>query len=355
MFGGYQFVTFHEASSLLSGRNNRGFVHGKYHSIHVILKQSMQTLVVSPTHPTPFAMFLSFQANRSHPLPQNRASNDCQTHYLSTGKEGWLMVAPEHDPDKPEGCVVPFVYPNGTGWVGFFCINEPFRGRGWGRALFQAGLDHFAASGPKVVGLDAVKEQVDTYGRRGFVDKSRIRLMTREGLGEQPLEGGLAHPQHGLELFPLYRVPSEVLTRSDLKHTGLERPNLWTKEAMFSRPDAFGFALVKEGATDALEGWILVRSCQHGFHFGPLYATTKEGANLLLRTAMKRVEKEKGTFMAEVWPQNPEAVGIFEDAGWQYAGIEYNRMWLNGLVPKEQQPGGLAEKQCFAIFDAGEG
>jgi hypothetical protein len=265
------------------------------------------------------------------------------------------VVAPEDDPDKPEGCVVPFVYPNGTGWVGFFCINEPFRGFGWGATLFQAGLDHFTAGGANVVGLDAVHEQVSTYGRRGFVEKSKIRLMVRDGLGEQPLEGGLEHPQQGQELFPLYRVPSEVLTKSDLDHSGLERPNVWTMKAMFSRPDAFGFALVKGGTMDALEGWILVRSCQHGFRFGPLYATTKEGANLLLRTAMKRVEKEKGTFIAEVWPQNPEANAVFEGAGWKYAGIDYYRMWLNGLVPKQQQPGGLAEKQCFAIFDAGEG
>lgn len=205
------------------------------------------------------------------------------------------------------------------------------------------------------MGLDAVEEQVGTYERRGFVDKSRIRLMIRAGLGEQPLEGGLVHPQHGQQLFPLSRIQSEVLTKSDLEHSGLERPNLWTKEAMFSRPDAFGFALVKEGVTDALEGWILVRSCQDGFRFGPLYASTKEGANLLLRTAMKRVEKEKGRFMAEVWPQNPDAVGIFESAGWKYSGIDYYRMWLKGVVPEQQLPGGLAEKQCFAIFDAGEG
>ena len=307
----------------------------------------------NPLSPLPFPT--SLPADHCPSFPQNRASNDCQTHYLSTGKEGWLIVAPKDQPDQPEGCVVPFVYPNGTGWVGFFCINSPFRGRGWGATLFQAGLNHFAANGAEVVGLDAVQEQVKTYERRGFVDKARIRLMVREGLGTQPLEGGLGHPQEGERLFPLERVPSEVLTRSDLEHLGLERPKVWTKEAMFSRPDAFGFALVKGETMDELQGWILVRSCQHGFRFGPLYAKTKEKADLLLRTAMKRVEKEQGTFIAEVWPQNPEANEIFEEAGWKYAGIDYHRMWLNGVVPMEQRPGGLAEKECFAIFDAGEG
>jgi hypothetical protein len=211
------------------------------------------------------------------------------------------------------------------------------------------------ASGTRVVGLDAVQDQVQTYGRRGFVERARIRLMVREGLGTQPLEGSVGLLREGEKLVPLDQVPDGLLTRSDLEHSGLERPKLWTQEAMFSRPDVFGFALVKGETIDALQGWVLVRSCQDGFRFGPLYAKTKERASQLLRNAMKKVEMEKGTFIAEVWPQNPEANGVFEDAGWKYAGIDYHRMWLNGLAPKEQLSGGLAEKECFAVFDAGEG
>lgn len=286
---------------------------------------------------------------------QNRASLDATTHYTSTGKDGWLLVAPKDHPNDPEGCIVPFVYPNGTGWVGFFCINESMRGKGWGAKLFQAGLDHFTENGTKIVGLDAVQEQVETYGRRGFVEKGRIRLMVREGLGVEPLEGGLGHTNKDEELCPLDHIPEAVLAKSDLENSGLERPKVWSKEALFSRPDAFGFALVKEGTKTELEGWILVRRCQHGFRFGPLYASSPDRASLLLRNAMKRVEEQEGTFIAEVWPQNPEATKVFENAGWKYAGMDYHRMWLNGVVPKEQQPGGTADKQCYAIFDAGEG
>jgi len=250
---------------------------------------------------------------------------------------------------------VSFVFANGTGWVGFFCINEPMRGRGWGAKLFQAGLDNFKAGGATVVGLDAVQEQVGTYGRRGFVETDRIRLMVREGLGIEPLGEGLTRPNDGEELVPVDLIPHDILTKSDLEHSGLERPRLWTQDAMFGRPDAFGFALVREGTKDQLEGWVLVRSCQHGFRFGPLYATSASRASLLLSTAMKRVEKEEGTFIAEVWPQNPEAINVFEKAGWKYAGVDYHRMWLHGVVPKAQQPGGTASKQCFAVFDAAQG
>jgi len=251
--------------------------------------------------------------------------------------------------------VVPFVFANGTGWVGFFCVNEAMRGRGWGAALFQAGLERFAARGATTVGLDAVREQVGTYARRGFVEAATINVMVRNGLAIQPLNQGLLRPDDGEELIPLDHIPAKVLTKSDLEHSGLERPMLWTQDAMFSRPDAFGFALVREGSTDQLEGWILVRGCQHGFRFGPLYATSPSRAALLLRTAMKRVEKQEGTFIAEVWPQNPNAVSVFEEAGWKSAGVDYHRMWLHGVVPKEQQPGGLASKESYAVFDAAEG
>jgi hypothetical protein len=208
-----------------------------------------------------------------------------------------------------------------------------------------------------MVGLDAVQEQVGTYSRRGFVEKGLIRLMVRKGLKEQELPGGLEHvPEMKERCTSLDHVPSRMLVQSDLEHTGLERTKLWSKEAMFERDDStFGLALVKEGAKEELEGWILVRSCEHGWRFGPLYATTPEQADFLLRTAMRRLEVEEGSFIAEVWQENEQAVKLFEDAGWTYSGVDYHRMWLNGKVPEAQLLGGKAEKEMFAVFDAGEG
>lgn len=216
-------------------------------------------------------------------------------------------------------------------------------------------MDYLAEHGAKMVGLDAVQEQVGTYERRGFVETAQVRLMVREGLGIKPLEGGLEHPQEGEELVPLEHIPTEVITKSDLEHSGLERSKTWSKEALFSRPDTFGFALVKQGVRDELEGWILVRGCEDGFRFGPLYAKSPDRARLLLKTAMKRVESEEGAFIAEVWPQNEEAIRVFEETGWRNAGLKYHRMWLNGVVPEQQKKGGKADKECYAIFDAAQG
>lgn len=114
-----------------------------------------------------------------------------------------------------------------------------------------------------MVGLDAVQEKVATYGRRGFVEKGIVRLMSRVGMKERTLEAAFEHFRgEGVHLVDLEEVPVGVPVESDLACTGLERRGLWTQEALFSRNDTFGLALVKEGAKDKLEGWILVRGCE---------------------------------------------------------------------------------------------
>lgn len=108
-------------------------------------------------------------------------------------------------------------------------------------------------------------------------------------------------------------------------------------------------------STDELLGYLLVRECQEGHRFGPLYAQTPEQARVLLRTAMERVSDSDGTLAAEIFGPNSSGRKLFEDFGWQHTGVDYHRMWLGGRVPKEQQKDGQGTKSMFAIFDASQG
>lgn len=272
------------------------------------------------------------------------------------GAAGWIHAANASKPATAEGCVVPFVFDNGTAWLGFFCMNEPLRGLGWGAKLFKACLDTIAKGGAGIVGLDGVEEQVATYTRRGFVDTARVRLMIRPGAKDLPLDGKFEHTASQHErLVPLDQLPTHILVEDDLAITGLKRGALWTKRALFDRDDAWGLALVKEGTTEELEGWILVRSCQQGFRIGPLYAETKANARFLLHQVMRKLEDADGSYITETWPGNPDAVAVFEESGWTWAGVDYHRMWLDGKVPEAQQKGGKADKEMYAIFDAAQG
>ncbi|KAF1984211.1 hypothetical protein K402DRAFT_381385 [Aulographum hederae CBS 113979] len=293
-------------------------------------------------------------------LGWNRSSDDALTHYTSTGPEGWLMLAP-HDSEKPEGCIVPFVFDNNTGWVGFFALTAPYRGRGWGGALFQKCLDHLKENGATTVGLDAVAEQKKTYERRGFVETGMIRLEMRPSLKEMPLKEKLSSMRlkDGELLLEITKnTPKEVFARSDLAHTGMLRKKLWTDEALFSRKDTFGFYIASK-PNDLMgleiEGWIVVRRCEHGFRIGPLYATSFDHASILLRAAMQKTDGQEGSFIAETWMGNPNGPKVFEDLGFKWAEVDYHRMWIDAKAPKEQSKGGKAETDVYAMFDAGQG
>jgi hypothetical protein len=45
---------------------------------------------------------------------------------------------------------------------------------------------------------------------------------------------------------------------------------------------------------------------------------------------------------------------VFEEAGWTWLEVDYHRMWLGGRVPDAQQSGGRADKEMWAVFDAGQ-
>lgn len=266
------------------------------------------------------------------------------------------MIAPK-DTDKPEGCVVAFTYPNGTGWVGFFIVNEAIRQQGLGRELWKGLEASYKASGTTVIGLDGVEQQVKTYERRGYKDCARIPLMVRPSLPEKPLE---RHESSDKEFVDLKSVDTKLLAELDLNLTGLDRSALWTRDALLDRKDAFGYALLSPSTNpfnqdQKLLGFVLVRRCEHGHRFGPLYAENYDQAVTLLHRAMKNIEDSPGSMIAEIFGTNMQGRKVFEELGWAWSGLDYHRMWLGGRVPEEQREEGRGSREMFATFDASEG
>lgn len=287
---------------------------------------------------------------------QNRHELDAQTHFtVAQNGQDWLLLIPA-DTSEPVGMVIGFKFRNGTGWVGFFIVDKIYQGKGWGGLLFKAMLDAYSEVGIQVVGLDAVQEQVKTYERRGFVEAAKIKIMTCT-TSEQELatNHGAVELTKGYKAIDIKEADTGAVADLDRMHTGLDRRVLWTN-ALFSRPDTFGFAIIST-TTEELSGFILVRRCEHGHRFGPLFAESNVHASSLLQLAMSHpsVSKSSGSLIAEVFGPNEDSVNIFSQLGWQWAGIDYHRMWLNGRVPEEQQQGGRGQKGMFAIFDASEG
>ncbi|KAF2089462.1 hypothetical protein K490DRAFT_37478 [Saccharata proteae CBS 121410] len=264
-------------------------------------------------------------------LEWNRGEPDMEMHYHVA--HGDALILRRGTDTSPVGAVMPFVYKNKTGWVGFFILDSAHRGHGGGRLLFQANADWFKDRGIEHVGLDAVEAQIKTYERRGYIQAGAINIMMHDPVTKQ-------------------------LVKSDLEHTGLERPLTWSDEHMFSRPDVWGFAIV---GPSELESWLLVRSTLPGHRIGPVYAQSADHVRILLRAAMIEIAKggrsggKNGRLDAEVWSKNIPAKKVFEEVGWKWSGMDFYRMWLDGNVPEAQKEGGLGDKETFAIFDAAQG
>lgn len=286
---------------------------------------------------------------------QNRDADDATTHFrVASNGKNWLLLIPAES-TKPEGTVVAFTYPNGTGWVGFFMLNASFRGKGLGRELWKQLEASFRASNTTVIGLDGVEEQVNTYKRRGFEAVARIPLMTRPSLKQKPLSAAQSQDVdiEG-ELLDIKSVDPKTLAKIDLEHTGLDRSAYWSYDALISRRDAFGYALSSTSTSTPPEitGFILVRRCENGHRFGPLYAETYDAALRLLYVAMNHIAESDGSMIAEIFGSNEDGRKVFEELGWEWAGLDYHRMWLGGRVPESQRNGGKGTKGMFATFDA---
>jgi hypothetical protein len=228
-------------------------------------------------------------------------------------------------------------------------------------------MDQFKIHSTAYIGLDSVAEQKATYERRGFVvsELGKIHCMSYKLCpASDTLTTSKPMPYlSGLHLVDLKEIPYEILSKSDCDHTGFERDDLWDGRIQ-KRADFFGLALVEKGKPykkESVHGWMIVRRAFEGYRLGPVYASNAAASRTLIlaamqTTAVRASAEQKGTpdvhMAAEVWGGNPTAVGIFEELGWIYSGVDYYRMWLHGITPSQQAVGGLAHQGTFAIFDA---
>lgn len=164
---------------------------------------------------------------------------------------------------EPVGCISVVRYPGGFGFLGFYIVRPEHRGRGFGMALWRAGMERLADCN---VGLDGVVAQQDNYRRSGFVLAHRnVRW------------GGVvtAPPLDDPRVVPLERVPLETVLAFDRSCFGFERGAFL--ERWIARPRvALGFV-----ERDRLLGLGVIRACRRGFKIGPLYADRADVAEAL--------------------------------------------------------------------------
>ncbi len=159
------------------------------------------------------------------------------------------------------------------GFFGFYIVRPPYRGRGYGLRLWQAGVQRLA---DRTIGLDGVVAQQDNYRRSDFVyahGNQRYRGIARGGT-----------PQG---LTPVHDVPFAQLLDYDTRCFGCPRPAFLRR---WLQPPAGTALAVRDD--ERLLGYGVIRACRQGHKVGPLFADNAEVAQALMQGLAATVANE---------------------------------------------------------------
>jgi GNAT superfamily N-acetyltransferase len=215
---------------------------------------------------------------------------------------------------KPIGCIAAVRYEEHFGFIGFYVVAPPWRGKGFGLKLWQAGMARLEG---RVIGLDGVPAQQDNYRRSGFTlawNNARFAGVARPA--GQAVAG---------QIVPLSGVDFKLIRSDDRRVFPAARDDFlraWTR-----MPDATGLAWMER---KRLAGWGLIRRCREGHKIGPLVADSRDMAKSLYLALCRSVPVGDTVFL-DVPLRNAEAATLATSLGMQRV-FETARMYA-GATP----------------------
>ncbi|MBY5363334.1 GNAT family N-acetyltransferase [Rhizobium leguminosarum] len=210
--------------------------------------------------------------------------------------------------EVPVGSISVVKYGESFAFLGLYIVHPDFRGKGYGKAIWQAGI---ASAGDRTIGLDGVAAQQDNYRKAGFEPAySTVRY------------GGVANS------LPVSTLVAQPVLDSRLE--GLQRYD----SVIFPQPrDAFlaawctgrkGRRSVVVRKSGKIRGYGTIRRCYEGYKIGPLFANDADSAAALLAGLIP--EAKGATVFIDIPTANHEAVALAEGLGLQPV-FETTRMY----------------------------
>jgi len=207
-------------------------------------------------------------------------------------------------------------YGRAYGFIGFYIVDEPWRGQGHGLALWRAGMERLKDI--PCVGLDGVLAQEPSYRKSDFASAYRNRRYggAPPAAARTGAEAGLADARS---------IPFGDLLALDRAMFPAARPGFLA--AWISLPGHRALAAVADGH---IAGLGVARPCAQGFKIGPLYADDRTVAERLLGGLCAGMGA--GPAFLDVPEVNAEAVALARSLGWSVA-FETARMY-RGPAPR---------------------
>jgi ribosomal protein S18 acetylase RimI-like enzyme len=171
------------------------------------------------------------------------------------------------------------------GFLGLYIVVPEHRGKGYGWALWQAGLKHL---GCRAVGLDGVLAQQDNYRRSGFeLEHRNIRYTTAS-----PAHLGRAEAAEHPDLVDLRRLAAAQVQDYDRPFFPAGRDAFL--QAWLHAPGHHALGMMRDGR---LAAYGVIRPCLSGYKIGPLFADRHEQAQTLLQALMARIPAGSAIFL----------------------------------------------------------
>lgn len=212
-------------------------------------------------------------------------------------------------------------------FLGLYIVVPEQRGKGYGWALWQAGLEQLGA---RAVGLDGVVAQQANYRRSGFALLHRNIRYTL-----QAPAGAAAAAADPPELVDLRRLPMEQVQGYERPFFPAGRPAFLA--AWLHAPGHHALGLLSDGRLSACG---VIRPCLSGYKIGPLFADRPGQAQALLQALLARVPAAGAVFL-DVPEINADAVALAQRHG-MVPMFETARMYKGApLLPDMQRTFGI--------------
>lgn len=171
---------------------------------------------------------------------------------------GWLD-------GTPISCISVVKYEASFAFLGLYIVRPDWRGQGYGKAIWDAGI---ASAGARTIGLDGVVAQLDNYRKSGFVLAHRS---ARWG-------GIIATTQINARVEPVTPELIPAIEAFDRTCFPAPRPRFLSNWLM--SPPTRRSLCVREG--NEIVGYGTIRRSIDGHKVGPLFAKTTDVARALL-------------------------------------------------------------------------
>lgn len=172
---------------------------------------------------------------------------------------GWLD-------GEPIGCVSVVKYDRSFAFLGLYIVRPHWRGRGYGKAIWNAGI---ASAGSRTIGLDGVVAQQDNYGKSGFVLAHRSARW-----------GGVVTGVRAVDPWIQTVTPERIEAIGDFDRNYFPGPRPHFLRAwLAASPNRHSICAVED---NEIVGYGTIRRAIDGHKIGPLFARTAEAASSLL-------------------------------------------------------------------------